>query len=250
MTTHAPDPLNAVLEGLRSRMMVDPAIRERLVSLLWIGSAARDQDVHDNSDLDIQVILDRPDTAAMRALAIAFENHPLVDLSIIHLSDIVTNDGYQVFQDGTKGAFFVHVLAAGVLLYGDDVYGRLAGELPLDAVRTSLVFTIREYLARLRVMVVLRPESPFSFKKYTVKLLRDVLTYSEHLPLARLAHTSNQDIVELAADAWPMLAEGLPNFGELADFSTHLSSAQQFEILKRLEQLVADAVMSTVLGPD
>ena len=46
------------------------------------------------------------------------------DLSILYRSDIFDATTRLDFQDGTKGPFFIQVLADGVLLHGEDVYGR------------------------------------------------------------------------------------------------------------------------------
>lgn len=247
MTTPLQSPLTESVAQLRDRIIATPELGGgRLVSLVWIGSASRNVDLHEASDIDLQVVLDRPDAAATAALAHAFQPHPGIDLSVMYLSDIFGDDGRLVFQDGTKGAFFVHVLAGGVLLYGDDIYGAPAERLSLDIVRPSLSFTIREYLARLRVMVTLGSESVFAFKKYTLKLLRDVLAFTGDLSLADLAATSNREIAARAIAAWPALAAAeLPDVATLTDLSRGLSDAEQHALLESVELIVRRAVIAT-----
>ena len=119
------------------------------MSIIWIGSRSRSSDVHEQSDLDVQIILDQPDPDTTRELARVLADYPDADLSILYRSDIFDTTARLDFQDGTKGPFFIQVLADGVLLHGEDVYGPIASTLELPVVRPSLMFTIREYLGRL-----------------------------------------------------------------------------------------------------
>ena len=168
------------------------------MSIIWIWSPNGSRDVHEQSDLDVQIILDQPDPDATRELARVLADYADADLSILYRSDIFDATARLDFQDGTKGPFFIQVLADGVLLHGEDVYGPIASTLELPVVRPSLMFTICEYLGRLRVMATRGGEPTHVFKKYCVKLLVDGLVDDGRLPLVDMSGTSSADILELA----------------------------------------------------
>lgn len=201
------------------RLLRSAAIVESLVAVIWIGSMSRTQDLHDGSDFDIQVIMERPDRDALLALGEVLRDYRSVDLSVMYLGDIVDEHGNVDFQDGTKGAFFIYVLEAGIVLYGTNVYSELLGSVQLEDVKPSLRFTIREYLARLRVMAVQGIDDAI-FKKYSLKLFKDILAFTGDLSLRQMVCISNADTVtrirsaygfEVATDA---LLSTIARYGE------------------------------------
>jgi hypothetical protein len=177
---------------------------------------------------------------ATAELARVLADYPDADLSIIYRSDIFDGSARLDFQDGTKGPFFIQVLADGILLHGEDVYGPIAAALDLATVRPSLMSTIREYLGRLRVMAVRGGEPTHTFKKYCVKLLKDVLVHDGRLALADMTWTSNAHTLKLVEGAYRFdLAERrlLPR---LADLSDPFGSEERALIQGACERLVED----------
>lgn len=212
-----------------------PDIAERLLSVLWIGSRSHGLDVHASSDLDIQVVLDEPDARSLTALSGVLAEFPGLDLSILYPKDVWDWSGDLDFQDGTKGAFFVPVLADGVVLYGSDFYASLRTGLPADAVRLSLRFTIREYLGRLRVMALDESHPGPPFNKYVMKLLKDLLVHAGLLSSTAMVETPNADLVSLARgvlapEFWSLL-------GRVADYASRLDLSDRARLLVALERL-------------
>lgn len=229
--------LAALGAELCTLMTSHPAIRPRLDAVLWIGSASRNLDVHRDSDLDLQVVMDHPDVETISALADIFAGRAGVDLSVIYRTDILTRTGQVNFQDGTKGSFFVYVLASAVTLYGRNPYSVLLDGLTHDEVLPSLTFTIREYLARLRVMVVCRGERSYEFKKYSLKLLRDILVYTGELPLLDMPHTSNRDVLELVIRSHFFSTSLHPVLESLLDLTTPCTPPERVQLLMEFEKL-------------
>ena len=222
-----PDVLPPEPHLLRRRLLESHVLRAHIVSIIWIGSRSRSRDVHEQSDLDVQIILDQPDPDATRELARVLADYPDADLSILYRSDIFDATAGLDFQDGTKGPFFIQVLADGVLLHGEDVYGPIASTLELPVVRPSLMFTIREYLGRLRVMATRGGEPTHAFKKYCVKLLMDVLVHDGRLPLVEMSGTSSADILELAEALYRFDAEECQLLRRLAAGGTKAKAEQK-----------------------
>jgi hypothetical protein len=224
---------------LGARLSQHPAIHPHLDAVLWIGSASRGVDRHDHSDLDLQLLMDRPDVNATRGLAEVLAGRHDVDLSVVYRADVLLPTGELDFQDGTKGPFFIYVLATAELVYGTNPYPALLDRLTLDQVRPSVMFTIREYLARLRVMVVQSLERPYEFKKYSLKLFKDVLVASGSIPLAQMTATTNSDVVTRMRD-YHRFPDGLTSALELVtDFAASYPVAVRVAMLMEYETIVS-----------
>jgi hypothetical protein len=229
----------AVQVELSTRLVADQALARHLVALIWIGSTSTAFDVHVDSDLDLQVVMDEPDFQAVVALGKVLRGYRNLDLSVLYLADIVDSAGRVRFQDGTKGPFFMHVLAQGEVLYGRNIYPDLLQQLTLDDLRPSLLFTIREYLQRLRVMAIVGSAASFEFKKYTLKLLKDILVLVEVLPVGDMPTTPNADIVRMAQERFdfPKIIEA--RFVELTDYARNFGPEDEAAVLVEVEKIVA-----------
>ena len=219
-------------------MTAHQAIRPRLIAILWIGSASRNVDLHNRSDLDLQIIMDRPDREATIALSSLLQGRTDVDLSIMYRGDIFDRRGSLVFQDGTKGPFFVHVLASAVVIYGENPYAAARSVVTLETARPSLLFTIREYLARIRVMAIQAREQPFEFKKYSVKFFRDILMYCDQLPLAEMATTPNREVLARIARVHAFSPVCVNLLASMTDWNSEYSTEEKMYLLGEYEQMV------------
>jgi hypothetical protein len=226
-----------VLEELCSALALDAAIGPRLISVIWIGSSSHGRDMHSSSDVDLQIIMDRPEVGATAALSAVLSEYPSFDLSILYEKDVFDVDGGVDFQDGTKGAFFIPVLADGVILYGTDFYRTLRGKLTLAQAKPSLMFTIREYLGRLRVMATQGERRAFEFKKYSLKYLKDVLVYEGILRLHEMVHTSNATVIKLFRESYETTAELQEILATITDYSSAFTILQKATLLTVLEAL-------------
>ncbi len=164
-------------EEITSRLTANALIKSSLKSVIYFGSVRNNQDVHSRSDCDLQIVLDKPSYVLTVAVNTILEGYPSVDLSVVYMQDIYNQDGDIIFHDGTKSLFFMYVLAAGGILYGENVYKNIVSQLKLEDIRPSLLATIREYLSRLRVMAIQQTNDTLGFKKYSLKLFKDVLIY-------------------------------------------------------------------------
>jgi hypothetical protein len=227
-----------VIDRLVAELTASEAVRLHMVSVIWIGSRSHGIDVHARSDLDVQIVLDAPSGEATTALARILPAYPELDLSILYPKDVWNARGELDFQDGTKGPFFIPVLSAGRVMYGRDFYADLCMALPSDAVRASLRFTIREYLARLRVMAVGADSSAIAFKKYTMKFLKDALVYAGHLPLDDMPTTPNADIVRLACESGMLRTAPSQSFvAQLDDYNSPMAATARAAMVMHLEAI-------------
>ena len=103
--------------------------------IVSFGSIRNNQDVHERSDYDIQLIFDKPSEKLNLAINEILQSYPFVDLSIMYMQDIYNKEGNVIFHDGTKGLFFMYVLAEGKIIYGEDVYSTIVQSLDFKVAR-------------------------------------------------------------------------------------------------------------------
>ncbi len=215
-------------------------IRSHLKSVIWFGSRKNKQDVHARSDFDVQIVLDQPSTALTIELNKILKDYPNVDLSIMYLKDIVDRKGNIIFHDGTKGLFFMQVLAEGKILYGDNIYADIVTSLDLDSIRPSLMITVREYLSRLRVMAALSPEDTQEFKKYSLKMFKDILLFEGIVELSQISRLDNASTIDNVANRFDMDTDARDALGSLSDYDHIFSPSQLAALLTEYEKIVED----------
>lgn len=71
-----------VPQEITARLTADALIKSSLKSIIWFGSVRNNQDVHERSDCDLQVVLDEPSYELTVAVNTILEDYPSVDLSI------------------------------------------------------------------------------------------------------------------------------------------------------------------------
>ncbi len=226
------------MRDLCCELTSSPLLRTRLRALIWIGSKSAARDVHAGSDLDLQLFLDRPDVDSTREVARVLSKFPDVDLSVMYERDLWGEDGDVDFQDGTKGAFFVHVLARGIVLYGDPVYAAAIDRIDAKQLQESLIFTIREYLSRLRVMTMQGESTAYDFKKYALKLLRDALAVTGQIDMGDMVSLDNPAIIIKARTAFGLdrlYSESV--VAALCDYSETFTTAEKALVLVDLERV-------------
>ena len=220
------------------RLSEDGRIRDHLESVIWFGSKRNKQDVHKESDFDVQVILDQPSVDLNEAITAILRDYPEVDLSIMYMKDIFDRQGKVIFHDGTKGIFFMYVLAAGKVLYGSNVYQDIVERLTLDEVRPSILTTIREYLSRLRIMPIQSPEDSRMFKKYSLKLFKDLLLFEGTIPLIEMTTLDNERARQAIGDRHTFSRGAADALSKITNLETNFTSTEVASLLYDYEQIV------------
>lgn len=218
-----------------------PDIEANLVSIIWFGSIHNDQDVHAKSDCDLQVVLNKPDLKCIISMNQVLEAYPEVDLSIMYMQDIYDDKQKLIFHDGTKSLFFIHVLAAGTPLYGTNVYGDIAKTLTLEQIKPSLLVTIREYLGRLRVMATRDLDEPLAFKKYSLKMFKDILVFHGIELPENITRISNSSSIDSIRNNYNFSEESKAILNSLLDYEISLSRQDIAYLLLDYEEIVKKA---------
>lgn len=223
---------------LCTRLTEDSIIVKNLMSVIWFGSIRNNQDVHYRSDYDIQIVLSKPSPRLIMRLNKILVDYPSVDLSIMYMHDIRDKNGKIIFHDGTKGLFFMYVLAAGKILYGTNIYAPIINSLALEDVKPSLLITIREYLSRLRVMAAQSPNDTLQFKRYSLKLFKDVLLYIGDIPLTGMTKLDNARTSERITVLYSFSNLSKESLKSITDYEHNLTNKELSALLNDYEQLI------------
>jgi hypothetical protein len=229
---------NLLHDEICARITSDAVIAQSLQSVIWFGSVKNRQDVHAKSDCDLQIILDKPHLETILTLNNILADYPDIDLSIMYLQDIFDHNGRVIFHDGTKGLFFIYVLAAGEVVYGRNVYQDIVNQFTLDDLKPSLLATVREYLSRLRVMAIQETNDTLRFKKYSTKLFKDILVYRGEESFVEITKITNSHAVEKIQSIHTFSAQSKVALAEITDYEQLCSPEQMASLLYDYEQLI------------
>ena len=156
----------------------------------------------------------------------------------MYKQDIFDHNNKIVFHDGTKGLFFIYVLAAGNFIYGENIYAPLIDLLDLDNVKKSVLITIREYLSRLRVLAAQNLGDSMQFKKYSHKLFKDILIYKDVIPLQSMSDIDNYHTVDLIKKYFSFSTDSLKAFKSINAYEQKFNSSELASLLNDYESLV------------
>ncbi len=227
-----------VPQEITARLTADALIKSSLKSVIWFGSVRNNQDVHERSDCDLQVVLDEPSYELTVAVNTILEDYPSVDLSIMYMQDIYNHTGDVIFHDGTKSLFFMYVLAVGEILYGDNVYAGIVKNLSLDDIRPSLLVTIREYLSRLRVMAIQQTNDTLGFKKYSLKLFKDTLVYIGEKKPEAISAITNDTAKEAIQHIYPFGDGSTKALDDITNYDKNYTREEMAYLLTDYENII------------
>jgi hypothetical protein len=229
---------------IAEKLVSNVNIRIHLESIVWYGSTSKGLDMHPRSDCDIHVVLDKPDYLTTINLSKILENYPNIDLSISYLKDIISHDNKLIFQNGTKGLFFLYVLSSGNILYGRNIYKDMIINLDLNDIKPSLLFTIKEYLSRLRIMAIRNPNDSLKFKKYSLKLLMDILVFHGNITPEKLVDLSYEKTIEQSKIFLSFSKKSINYLEQLNDFSEKFTPNQMISLLSEYESIVDMVILN------
>ncbi len=223
---------------ITSRLTANALVKASLKSVIYFGSVRNNQDVHSRSDCDLQIVLDKPSYALTVAINTILEDYPSLDLSIMYMQDIYNQNGDIIFHDGTKSLFFMYVLAAGEVLYGENVYENIVSRLKLEDIRPSLLITTREYLSRLRVMAIQQTNDTLGFKKYSLKLFKDVLVYLGEEKAENISHITNRSAQDDIKRLYPFSKGSRAALIEITKYDKNYTREEMAHLLTDYENII------------
>ena len=170
----------------------------RIQSLLFYGSNAfNGRDVSELSDYDFCLVLDTRDHRDLEQIAQITEHFKGIDLSI-HYVDELEDFGWNRFQHGGHGAFFLLHLASAKTLLGSNIFARKISVPDDEEIQESLRRQVVEYFWRLDHWVLEGHDVEFlkrQFKKYLVRIAQDLLVMKNDISFGEINTLDSYDFV-------------------------------------------------------
>ncbi len=185
---------NSVINQVRILCEQMP-IRKNIVCLLHYGSVKQKEDFNDNSDLDFHIVLKEINTQSLQELKNIFSFSEKIDISIHALNEI-TYKNKVIFQNGSQGLYFIHVLSSSELLVGKNIYIKLISELNPSQVNKSLIEKMRYYIWLLRRNYIFNNNVKV-YKKYFLRIIKDILILEKVIDYSNIATLNNRQVLYL-----------------------------------------------------
>lgn len=182
------------------KKMCETLLGDNLICLLHYGSAKQPEDFSSNSDLDFHLVVKTLDTETLEDIKNIFFTNAKVDISIHQLDEIIFNDKL-IFQNGSQGLYFIYVLANSETILGTNIYPDLIRLIDFQEVKKALLGKMRYYLWLLR-QNYLSKECLSTYKKYTIRILQDILIYEEKLKPIDLKNLNKRKIISTYLDSF------------------------------------------------
>lgn len=149
----------------------------RIVTLVGYGSYFFNRAQHDESDVDLCLVLDTRKNSDLKHLKKIFINHEhIIDITV-HYLDELEQRGWENFTHGTHGAFFLHHLAHSHLILGRDLFARKAQLIPHAVYQQSLISQIESYIDRIQQRIVFgtQKNDSYFYAKYFSRIMADMM---------------------------------------------------------------------------
>ncbi len=125
---------------------------------------------------------------------------------------------------------------------GENIYKNISNQLKLDQIKPSLSFTLREYLSRLRIMATHSPNDTLKFKKYSLKLLKDILVFRGAIDPSELVGLNYDKTLEYSLKKFKFNEQSLLAIKKIIDFDTNYSKKEMASLLYDYESIVDKVV--------
>lgn len=175
------------------------AFGKRIVCLLYYGSNAFPQKSRSKlSDYDFCLVLDRYKEKDISKLKEITKDYNGIDLTLHYVEDL-DELGWNNFQHGNHGVFFLLHLASARTLLGVNVFSRKIPYINRQNVIDSLERQIIEYFWRLNHWYLSElDESKLAvrYKKYLIRIAQDILVAKGDISFSEINVINNRKLIE------------------------------------------------------
>lgn len=177
---------------------------ERVICLLFYGSNAFKRSEHRSSDYDFYILLNKyesGDTNNLKDVVSCFNEGKTIDLTYQYLEDI-ERVGWDSYQLGNHGVFYILNFAQAITLYGTNVFQRRLSQLHSNLITDSIMRQIQEYFWRLDDWIIKEEwnENLISkYKKYLIRIAYDFMVSKADISFAEINSYKFHEIADLAS---------------------------------------------------
>jgi len=175
--------------------------KDRIICILSYGTNAFNRSESKFSDYDFYVMFDKflkEDDILIKQLINLFPNLN-IDITYQYLEDL-EKIGWQNYQLGNHGLFYMLNFAQAILLYGYNIFQRKLILIDNDKLRESILFQIQEYFWRLDNWFLKEDENELlysRYKKYVIRILVDILLFNADISFQEINVKLYKEIIQL-----------------------------------------------------
>ncbi len=175
--------------------------KDRIICILFYGTNAFNRSESKFSDYDFYVMFDKflkEDDILIKQLINLFPNLN-IDITYQYLEDL-EKIGWQNYQLGNHGLFYMLNFAQAILLYGYNIFQRKLILIDNDKLRESILFQIQEYFWRLDNWFLKEDENELlysRYKKYVIRILVDILLFNGDISFQEINVKLYKEIIQL-----------------------------------------------------
>jgi len=175
--------------------------KDRIICILFYGTNAFNRSESKFSDYDFYVMFDKflkEDDILIKQLINLFPNLN-IDITYQYLEDL-EKIGWQNYQLGNHGLFYMLNFAQSILLYGYNIFQRKLILIDNDKLRESILFQIQEYFWRLDNWFLKEDENELlysRYKKYVIRILVDILLFNGDISFQEINVKLYKEIIQL-----------------------------------------------------
>jgi predicted nucleotidyltransferase len=173
-----------------------------IICVLFFGSITRNDDYTKTSDIDLHILLKKNSPIIFNKIKNIIKNYRKIDLSVLTQKELdsIVNKGK--FQNGNQGSYFIYVLANSESIFGFNVYKDLLKNISKKEIKSSVIFKLHEYLSRLRRLFIEDSLESNYFKKYTARILLDLMLLDSNIKYKDILKYNNSEIIDFYIDLY------------------------------------------------
>lgn len=170
----------------------------RIICLLSYGSRSEHDEFQKFGDLDYLLVCDKfreQDYVLIKQLICKY---PQLDF-YMHYFDKLKKKGFENFQHGNHGVFFLNVFAEAKTIIGKNVFKKFYKKIGKNDEIKSLLFQIEEYFWRINHWYFTKNwdnELNRKFKKYFFRICFDILLCEQEFSYSKISQTSYDNFIK------------------------------------------------------
>lgn len=177
---------------------ISDVFESRIISFLYYGSHAFSGKTRSRfSDYDFCLVLDKHIPTDLSELKKITGRYKGIDLTVHYLNDL-EEIGWNSFQHGNHGTFFLLHLAASKTLLGINIFERKIAVLDKADIKDSLRRQIIEYFWRLDHWYLSETENQklnLRYKKYLIRIAQDIMVSRGDISFSEINRLSDMEFI-------------------------------------------------------
>lgn len=166
----------------------------RIICLLAYGSSICYSPKMKPKDYDFLLLLDKYNKSDYKILK-RITNKYHIELFIDYW-DYIKRKGFDSYQRGRHGSYFVPYLALAKCLIGENIYQQSVKIIPIKTIKKDLLYRIEEYFYRIQKLYIYKDKDASNVtKKYISRICIDLLLYANEMSFEEIYTIHYEEVI-------------------------------------------------------